>query len=340
MGKKLKQNLKFALAGLLYYSGAFTLCCLWRQRRSGRKVCVLGLHRVLTEEQLHSANSLEGIILHEKTFAAVLEFLGRSFSIISLDSFLRGPKGPGRSAKPRCLLTFDDGWKDNYITALPLLKRFNIPATVFAVAGLIGTERTFWVERLMRIWRDDTRRDELRATLEAGAGAVTEQDWFGHVVERLKHMPAAQRDQILEPLTASPEGLLANGDLLLTWEEARQMQREGIEIEAHSVSHPLLVYEDDCTVKHELQDGKLELEQKLGKKIRAFAYPNGTWDQRVRKLVQDAGYECAFVTERGWYREGDDPFSIRRILLHEGCVTSPRGRFSPALMSMRIAGWI
>ena len=118
------------------------------------------------------------------------------------------------------------------------------------------------------------------------------------------------------------------------------MEREGIEIEAHSVTHPLLIYEDDSTVRRELQVGKEILEQKLGKKIRAFAYPNGTWDVRVRDMVQQAGYECAFVVQRGWHRQGDDPFTIRRILLHEGNVTGPDGRFSPSVLSLRLSGWI
>ena len=82
------------------------------------------------------------------------------------------------------------------------------------------------------------------------------------------------------------------------------------------------------------------LEQKLGKRVRGFAYPNGTWDERVRKMVKEAGYECAFVTERGWHRRGTDRFAIPRIMLHEGMVTGPSGKFSPALLSLRLSGLI
>ena len=72
--------------------------------------------------------------------------------------------------------------------------------------------------------------------------------------------------------------------------------------------------------------------------MRTFAYPNGNWDERVRQLVKEAGYERAFTTRPGWYDQRQDPYTIRRILLHEGNVTDRDGRFSPAMLSLTLAG--
>lgn len=337
--RRLKRMLLCIVAAVLYYSGFIRLSCLLRRWwRGDWEICVIGLHRVLDDQQKDHANSLGGIVLREETFEKVLEFVGRNFTVLSLQRFLAGERG--NTSRPGCLLTFDDGWRDNYTTALPLLKKYNLPAIVFAVSGLIGTKRTFWVERLTKIWRDQEGRARLEASLEKALGTNAGSDGLEEIVEHLKHMACAEREQILETLTGADLGSDASGDELLSWEEAAAMQREQVEIEAHSVTHPLLIYEDDSTLQRELQDGKQILERKLGKKIRAFAYPNGNWDDRVRNMVQQAGYECAFAGERGWHRHGDDPFTIRRFLLHEGNVTGQGGRFSPAILSLRLSGWI
>jgi peptidoglycan/xylan/chitin deacetylase (PgdA/CDA1 family) len=127
---------------------------------------------------------------------------------------------------------------------------------------------------------------------------------------------------------------------MLTWDEAALLEDQGVEIEAHTVSHPLLVYEDTRTIKNELAGAKATLEKKLKKRVRAFAYPNGCWDQRVRELVREAGYDCAFTTASGWHCRGEDPFAIRRIMLHEENLTGLDGRFSPAVLALRLTGWV
>jgi peptidoglycan/xylan/chitin deacetylase (PgdA/CDA1 family) len=103
------------------------------------------------------------------------------------------------------------------------------------------------------------------------------------------------------------------------------------------LTHPLLTYETDSAIENELVVGKRLLEEKLGKEARAFAYPNGDWDERVRRRVKETGYRWAFTTESGWYRRGQDPYTIRRVLLHEGNVTGRNGLFSPAMFNFTLA---
>jgi peptidoglycan/xylan/chitin deacetylase (PgdA/CDA1 family) len=341
MTNKLKKYLVLVFAGCLYYSGIMRLW-IWirHRRRQGNDICVLGLHRVLNSEESLHANSLPGILFRQSTFEAVLEHLSRHYLAIPLAVFLLKERFPSPSHKLPCLLTFDDGWRDNYTTALPILRKYNLPATIFAVTGLIGTSMTFWVEQLGRIWKDSGRRAALIAAVTGAANGA--EPAFEAMVENLKHLPSARREQVLASVLASSNSPddEARGDRMLTWDEARALQEAGVEIEAHSVTHPLLVYEDDETVGRELSQSKQTLEEKLGKRVRAFAYPNGTWDERVRKMVEEAGYECAFVTEKGWHRRGADRFTIRRIMLHEGMVTAPNGKFSPALLSLRLSGLI
>ena len=342
MGTRLRRFLRFAVADLFYYSGAFLLWRFFRQRILGkREVCVLGLHRVLTKAEQSQTNSLDGMVLRDLTFVKLLEYLQRRFHVVSLETFFRGEAEDADESKPRCLLTFDDGWRDTHTTAYPWLKKFGMPATVFLATGSIGGRGGFWVERLKRAWTMPSSRAQMKSVLSQVAsqnkGQVTELE---DMVEWLKHMPAEKRHSLLLQLLPpgeNPDGP-AEVDFMLTWNEAIEMSRDGIEIGAHTVTHPLLSYESDATVERELRLSKQTLEEKLGKKVRAFAYPNGDWDERVRRWVQQVSYECAFTTKPRWYHREQDPYTIPRILLHEGNVTSRNGQFSPSMLSLTLAG--
>ena len=160
------------------------------------------------------------------------------------------------------------------------------------------------------------------------------------IVQWLLHMPAQNRQSILEGVLTpgSPNGK-GDVDSIMSWEQLARMKDQGIEIGGHTVTHPLLSYEDDETVERELCLGRKLLEQKLGASVRAFAYPNGDLNQRVREQVVKAGYACAFTTEPRCYGPGDDKYEIPRFLLHDGNVTGLRGKFSPAMLNMTLAGW-
>src|SRR5437899_625005 len=124
----LRMVFKALLAGILHRSGILWLA--FRLKYSPEaETCIFGLHRVLTEEEERSCNSLNGMVMRAEVFSALLEYLRKRFNIISMPDFLAG-KYSG-SARPRCVLTFDDGWEDNLLNAVPALKQFKASATVF-----------------------------------------------------------------------------------------------------------------------------------------------------------------------------------------------------------------
>jgi peptidoglycan/xylan/chitin deacetylase (PgdA/CDA1 family) len=198
---------------------------------------------------------------------------------------------------------------------------------------MVNSSETFWVERLHEVWRDKIRSEEMRGLLASDPAAPRQGELEG-VIEYLKHMPASRRGQILQrmvPPAAVAEQTLSI-DKMMTWEQVRAMRNDGVDFGSHTHTHPLLTYENDEAIEKELRVARQALEERLGLLARAFAYPNGTWDARVREHVKRTGYECAFTTERGWSRPDEDPYSIRRVLLHEGAVTGFGGRFSPAML--------
>jgi peptidoglycan/xylan/chitin deacetylase (PgdA/CDA1 family) len=305
-----------------------------------REICVLGLHRVLSDGDLARSNSLPGLILREATFAELLKYLRDAFEVMSVSALLDGPSERVTSSRPICMVTFDDGWKDNYTTAFPLLKKYEIPAAIFLVTQLVENGARFWVERVIEAWRDSRKRQLI---IEAVSG-VSRREQDGSklmaIVEFLKHMSMTERNGLLEVILGGETDRHEGVDVNMTWEQAAEMARDGVDFGGHTVNHPLLTFEDDATVADELQAAKSSISSKLGVPVRSFCYPNGDWDERIRKSVEEAGYECAFSTRTGWHSLGDDLFSIRRILIHERNVTNWNGEFSPAVFDMTLGrGW-
>jgi peptidoglycan/xylan/chitin deacetylase (PgdA/CDA1 family) len=329
---KLRQWTKLLVATAFYYGGGFRLL-LWRRRRQGA-VCVLGLHRILDEIQKRRTNSQEAIVLDATAFEQMLGFLRRHFRLLPASAMLRSASC---EPWPGCVITFDDGWGDNYTHAYPRLKREGAPATVFLATALLEGG-TFWVERLRAVCAN---ADGLRAIqqkmalrLHRAADAVSSND----TIDYLKHMSAKERQQLLEELLPDGKGAF-DGDYMLTWNQVQHMSRDGIELGSHTDTHPLLPYEQDETVESELRLSKQKIERAVERPVRAFAYPNGDWDERVRQRVRDAGYECAFTTRPGWFQRGRDRYTVPRILLHDGNVTGLSGKFSPAVFSLTLMGW-
>jgi peptidoglycan/xylan/chitin deacetylase (PgdA/CDA1 family) len=342
MNARARRLLHFAVAGLFYYSGGPALLRFFRRRiLRQNEVCVLGLHRVLTRDEWSRSNSLDGMVITDVTFERLLEDLQRQFQVVSLETLLQEGSSDTDRQKPWCVVTFDDGWRDTYTRAYPSLKKFGMAATVFIASGSIEHRGGFWVERLNKAWKVSSSRARIESVLGGLVNRNTSQlRELENIVEWLKRMPMEKRDLLLMQMLPSEESSDDAGDVdsMMTWKQVIEISRNGMEIGAHTVSHPLLTYEDDTTVERELRASKQTLEQKVGKNVRSFAYPNGDCDERVRRSVEQAGYNCAFTTRPGWYNLRQDCYSIRRILLHEGNLTGIDGQYSPAMLSLTLAG--
>jgi peptidoglycan/xylan/chitin deacetylase (PgdA/CDA1 family) len=103
------------------------------------------------------------------------------------------------------------------------------------------------------------------------------------------------------------------GRPLLRPEDLRALERAGMEIGSHGVSHSALTECSSTALRHELEDSKAALEDLLGREVQSFAYPYGRYDERVREAVRAAGYTRACTCRSGWVRADDGPLDIRRV---------------------------
>jgi peptidoglycan/xylan/chitin deacetylase (PgdA/CDA1 family) len=148
----MKTLLKYLFAGFLYYSGLLYLYLFLRDHIFGReKVRILLYHRILDLQKERSPCSLPGVIVSVKMFDQQMRYLSKNYHVISMESLVDRKKSNLPFPKKGVVITFDDGWKDNYSYAFPILKRYHLPTTIFLTSGYIGTNKTFWPEQVISI---------------------------------------------------------------------------------------------------------------------------------------------------------------------------------------------
>ncbi len=280
-------------------------------------VVVLTYHRVAVP-----AFDPHRLAVSPENFRAQMNFLRHNFPI------LRFEEEWGTVKEPAVVVTFDDGYADNFLQALPILEEVGIPATFFISTGLLGSGQEFWwdeMERLIlgdhadpgpfrlddhqygRSWPTLNRHDRLalHADLHRLAGKIG----------------ASRRDYWLEQLRAWA-GLNRNGreaNRPLTPEELRLLAASRwTTIGAHTVTHTPLALLTEEEQRREIVDSKKQLEELLAHAVTVFSYPFGTkkdYNRTSIRLCREAGFRKAAANFPGQSHRWTDPWQVPRQLV-------------------------
>jgi len=185
-----------------------------------------------------------------ETFECQMRFLRNNrYNVITLEELATLIKDKKKIPPRTIIITLDDGYRDNYTYAFPVLKKYNLCATIFIIVNEIGRPQ------------DDR----------------------------------------------------------LSWDQVKIMQDSGLIIfGSHALGpEPLTKIKSEEELKNQVFLSKQILEQKLGKKVNAFSYPEGRFNAKIRQLVIDAGYKVAVATNPGKGYPGDDIFALKRLRISE-----------------------
>lgn len=227
------------------------------------------------------------------------------------------------SLPPRALaITFDDGYADNHDVALPILQAAGLNATFFIATGFLNGGR-MWNDTLIEAVRATrlTALDlsaagipglaalPLSTLAERRAGVMA-------LIRGCRYLPPAQRAQAVQAV-AQAAGAALPHDLMMSDAQVRALHRAGMGVGGHTVNHPILARLDDAAARHEIAQGKAQLEQILQAPAPLFAYPNGRPDEDYRaehaQMVREAGFEAAVSTAWGSARRDSDPYQLPRF---------------------------
>lgn len=314
----------------------------WVRIRLNRKpaLIILTYHRVLPDGDPRRNVEQPGMVVSPAAFRQHLEAVQRmGAEFVHLDEWLR--KSESGEALPRLAVavTFDDGWRDNYEYAYPILKKFSAPGVIFLVSGLVGTERIFWPEQVMELLtrsslpRNEPVFDWLRACVPALADA---QDPLSHeqadqAVNQLKQL----EDETIEANLAAiykafPELRPAQSQrAILNVDEIHEMRDSGLmRFGAHTRNHYRLNrLGSDEALQVEIVGSQRDLIGYDLQPVQLFCYPNGNITARGEALVAEH-YLGACTTETGWNTQPCKPHLLRRFNLHDGNAGSPRNFFA------------
>jgi peptidoglycan/xylan/chitin deacetylase (PgdA/CDA1 family) len=260
---------------------------------------VLFFHRVLPEP--------DAMLSDEPTahsFATLLAWLLSQYTLLPLDEAVQR-LGAGSLPAAAAAITFDDGYRDNYSVAAPLLQRMGVPATFFISTGFLDGG-IMWNDRVTEaVRRSPLQKLSLPALGLHGLvlGTAAQRGLVaGRVLGALKYLPPTERELAVQQVVTASESPLPT-DLMMRSDDVRALADQGFVIGAHTVSHPILASLEDAAAQVEILQCRQTLERLIGRRVGLFAYPNGRagkdFDVRHRNMAKAAGYDAAFTTEAG-----------------------------------------
>lgn len=284
------------------------------------RLTVLIFHRVLPEPDPLFPDEVDAA-----RFDELLGWVKSWFNVLPLDTAVRQLHDGSLPARAAAL-SFDDGYADNHDVALPLLKKHGLPCSFFIATGFLNGGR-MWNDTLIEsVRRCRLPMLDLRGLVD-GRGVDLGQHVLGDVagcraalgplIERVKYLPPEPRAACVDAIAARAE-VSPPDDLMMSSDQVRALRASGMQIGAHTVSHPILAKLDPARAADEIGRSRDVLQALLGEPVDLFAYPNGRPGTDYLPdvhpgIVRELGFSAAVSTRWAAARRGDDVFQIPRF---------------------------
>jgi peptidoglycan/xylan/chitin deacetylase (PgdA/CDA1 family) len=303
------------------------------------RLVILTYHSVLPAGSRLEAHESRNVV-DEQVFDWQMRYLATHYRCVRLDDAIRDLADGRRLPPYTAAVTFDDGFRNNLQYAVPVLRRWNVPATIFVTTGHIGRGVTL-------LWTEHVGRLLARAaiptivTLHGGRAPLTlsiatgaeRPDAVKAALRWFKALPIEDRQRAIRELEGAVgaadrrpgEGGDLNADryAFLTWSEARALARAGVGIGSHTIHHPILSSLGDDERAREVVESKRDIDARVGVPCTLFSYPNGTaddFDGRDEANLRAAGYLGAVSQIAGLNDHRTNRFALRRLNIGQGHV--------------------
>ena len=292
---------------------------------------VLTYHRVLDinrEKYLFD----EGVVSASSSkFERQIRYIKKNFTPLSFSLLKMYLEKENGIPKNSLIITFDDGYKDNYEIAYPILKKYNVPATFFLTTNFIGERKLFWWDKVAYIVKNTTKdlimieQPEkivlpIRTTME-------KLSTINSLLKIIKSMPDERKEQFIKDLATRLKVKINESEFCYTldWSEVRKMSQNGIEMGSHSENHPVFTNVNDEVLKNEIVNSKKKLKEEICSDVLAFSCPGGRpstldekadFSKKIKTFLKDAAYSFCTTYIRGKNNlKGFDCYRIKRICI-------------------------
>ena len=321
--------MKSLLKNLFYASLEKGMINEFRRRKHRNSLLILTYHSVLPYSEKFADFDYRNCVSTE-AFSEQLAFLKRKYEVITLkeaEKRLRNNTLHGYE----CVITFDDGFKNNHDYALPVLQKHGLTAVFYITTSFIGSREMLWTEKINAIVMNAPVQEielnmeqpihiPLRTVGDREKASVKLRTW-------LKYQPRFQQENVARTLMEAtgyiPDGVAKDADryAFMTWDEVRSMRDAGMEIGSHTAHHYLLNMLSEEESHTELRESREIIEKELSESCTLFSYPNGAEGNFYPlhfKQLNDLGYTSAVTQIPGFNKPGDNLYALNRVNISAG----------------------
>ncbi|HPN33608.1 MAG TPA: polysaccharide deacetylase family protein [bacterium] len=309
----LKKLIKLLISQILYYAGVVFLV---EKVASAKGVIILAYHRVN-----EGAEDPLNMTISPRDFEIQMKYLAAHYSPITMSDLWDRPNGKGPAG---VVVSFDDGYADNYHRAFPILQRYAVPAIFFLTVEPIENRTSLWYDRICQsIFSCQGEPLDLSTFGLADKVAVDERQKTktakALVLYAKKNLDRPQIDALIHYLQRHcPSGDACRSEML-TWDQVREMADAGMEFGAHTMTHAILSRLDPEEQRWEIQQSKEKIEHRLGRPVYFFSYPNGgpcDYTDQTVSLLEAVGFRAACTLTPG-NADASRPYALPRIGIDE-----------------------
>ncbi len=281
-------------------------------------------------------------------FEQQLKYLLKAYDILSVKEAIALLESSKKLKKSVAVLTFDDGYNDFLKNAYPLLKKYHIPATVFISPGVIEDGAIYWWDKVIEVIYKT--KEKVLDLCECNLGVFKLLDRtqkhraIKAIIHRLKKLNFTYREKLIKRIMKQLgiESIPKEKYNLLGWEDINMLNKDNVDFGLHGMTHTILTnltaIEKDFEIKH----GMEKFEQKVGKRVEYFAYPNGLaddYDKSVMEYLEKYGFIAAFTLNYQSYpKRRISNFEIGRKYIDLDSSKSGKRRNSEALFAVEVSG--
>ena len=316
MDMKIEFRIKKLMGFFMYYSGLVHLYRNYVKLVRKQEVSIITYHRMLYKAQEDKFDT-SLISTCPKRFEKQIKLLSEKYHVISFDFLAECIKNKGELPTNSVIITFDDGYRDFYTNAYPILKRYGVPTTIFLTTGYIDGDLPWWDKLTYIIKKTQVKKFEIEELGKCSLETETEKKRFlKNIFIKLKEVNNAKKDLIInklgEVLKVDVERELYD-NFFMSWDEVREISKNGISIGAHTVNHPILTNVGKEEAEAEIVMSKKKIEQEIRETINLFSYTNANGNGDTREILKKEGF--LFGLSFG-YMPNDveaDPLNLKRV---------------------------
>ena len=255
-------------------------------------------------------------------FEKIIGSLVKTYKIVGLEEWLSQENNEVADKRLATIL-FDDGYKDNIEYAVPILEKHNCPASFYIVTDCINKNIPTWTylldHTLQQTKISSISIDHRQAPVGLKNIRVSDKAMVRKIKPWMKNLSNTDRVQVLDAILKQCNDVPFPENKMMSWADIHQIMEAGFHIGSHSHTHPMLAaLEDESEILDELSVSFLTINEKTGKSPQTISYPIGSFDERVIRLANQAGYKYGLAVEQKFFRSNKDKLmAIPRVELYQ-----------------------